>query len=355
MNDLNHLHLFAEVAKAQSFTLAARRLNLPKSSISRALQSLEGRLGLRLIERTTRSVTLTEAGALYLERCHRVLEEAELADQVVGVLQAKPRGKLRIGATMTFVRAVLGPLLPEFIKACPELRVRVRVTGPGDTLTADEVDVMIRPGPLEDSGMRAKPLMRVTLGVFASPGYLKEAPRVTVPEDLRQHRCITMGCGQHGDPADFVVWRLRRKSLLRDIRVESHVAVPDPMISRQLALEDVGIAMLAENLVQEDLRKGKLVRLLPEWRPDPVDLYAVYPSLLQQSPKVRAFVEFLKTRLEAGTPPRNAGSCFESSEDSRPMRDEPLRSPIPPAAPRSDPPSPPASRAARPRPPRRRP
>lgn len=297
MNDLNHLHFFAQVARAQSFTIAARRLNLPKSSVSRALQSLESRLGLRLIERTTRKVTLTEAGTLYLERCNRVLEEAELADQVVGAMQARPRGKLRIGATVTFVRAVLGPALPDFVKEYPELRVQLRVTG-GEVISPDDdLDVVIRPGPLEDSGFRAKPLMRVTLGVFASPSYLKSAGSIAAPDELKMHRCITMGCGRRGDPADYAVWRLRRKSELREVRVESHVAVPDPMISRQLALENVGIAMLAESMVEKDLRQRKLVRVLPGWAPDPVDLFALYPSLLQQSPKVRAFVEFIRARV----------------------------------------------------------
>ncbi|HEU5081076.1 MAG TPA: LysR family transcriptional regulator [Opitutaceae bacterium] len=301
MNDLNHLHFFAQVAKTQSFTLAARRLDLPKSTVSRALQSLENRLGLRLIERTTRRVTLTEAGALYLERCNRVLEEAELADQVVGAMQARPRGRLRIGATVTFVRAVLGPALPDFIKEYPDLRVQLRVNGTDTSGADDDLDVVIRPGPLEDSGLRAKPLMRVILGVFASPVYLKGKGSIASPEDLKHHRCITMGCGRRGDPADYVVWRLRRKSDHREVRVESHVAVPDPMISRQLALDHVGIAMLAETMVEKDLRQRKLVRVLPDWAPEPVDLYALYPSLLQQSPKVRAFVEFIRTRVPSGT------------------------------------------------------
>ena len=127
MTDLNELQFFVQVSREQSFTLAAQRLGVPKSTVSRAIARLEARLGVRLVERTTRSVSLTEAGELYLDRCQRVLEEAEQADILIGAMQAKPRGRLRVGAPVTFARAILAPILGDFLALYPDLRLHLQL------------------------------------------------------------------------------------------------------------------------------------------------------------------------------------------------------------------------------------
>src|SRR5215470_17794899 len=148
MTDLNELQFFVHVSQTQSFTLAARHLGVPKSSVSRAIARLEGRLGVRLVERTTRSVALTEAGEIYLDRCRRVLDEAEQADLAVGALLATPRGRLRVGAPVMFARAILGPALGEFLARYPELRVNLQLLGGGAVPREEDLDVVVRAGPL---------------------------------------------------------------------------------------------------------------------------------------------------------------------------------------------------------------
>jgi DNA-binding transcriptional LysR family regulator len=297
MKDLNELQIFVQVSQAQSFTVAAARLAMPKSGVSRAIASLEGRLGVRLVERTTRKVALTEAGEIYLDRCRRVLEEAEQADLLIGALQANPRGLLRVGAPVTFARFVLGPILGEFLSLYPELRLQLQLIGGESASRERGLDVAIRPGPLEDSGLLVKSLMRIRLGAYASPGYVKKREAPNSPQALRQHSCITTTCGVFGELGDATIWRLRRGAEVQEVRVESRVSVPDPTMNYQLALSGLGVALLSQSAARPELEQGRLVRLLPDWEPETVELHAVYPSRLSASPKVRAFLQFLRERV----------------------------------------------------------
>jgi DNA-binding transcriptional LysR family regulator len=298
MTNLNELQFFVHVSQTQSFTGAAKRLGVPKSSVSRTIQRLERRLGVRLVERTTRRVALTEVGELYLNHCRRVMEEAEQADLAVGALQAKPRGTLRVGAPVAFARSIMGPSMGDFLAMYPELRMHLQLLNGDESPRAGSLDVIIRAGPLEDSGLLVKPLMRIRLGAYASPAYLKRRKTPESPAGLMQQSCITMTCGTFGEPGDFAVWRLRRGGELMEIRVDARVSVPDPTINHQLALAGTGVALLAQSVVRTDVEQGRLVRLLPEWEPEPVELHALYPSQLNSSPKVRAFLQFLRERAE---------------------------------------------------------
>jgi DNA-binding transcriptional LysR family regulator len=299
MTNLNELQFFVHVSQTQSFTGAAKRLGVPKSSVSRTIQRLETRLGVRLVERTTRRVSLTEVGELYLNHCRRVMEEAEQADLAVGALQAKPRGTLRVGAPVAFARSIMGPSMGDFLAMYPELRMHLQLLNGDESPRAGSLDVIVRAGPLEDSGLLVKPLMRIRLGAYASPAYLKRRKTPESPAGLMQHSCITMTCGTFGEPGDFAMWRLRRGGELKEVRVDARVSVPDPTINHQLALAGTGVALLAQSVVRADVEQGRLVRLLPEWEPEPVELHALYPSQLNSSPKVRAFLQFLRERFGA--------------------------------------------------------
>jgi DNA-binding transcriptional LysR family regulator len=299
MTNLNELQFFVHVSQTQSFTGAAKRLGVPKSSVSRTIQRLERRLGVRLVERTTRRVALTEVGELYLNHCRRVMEEAEQADLAVGALQAKPRGTLRVGAPVAFARSILGPSMGEFLAMYPELRMHLQLLNGNESPRAGSLDVIVRAGPLEDSGLLVKPLMRIRLGAYASPAYLKRHKTPDSPAGLMQQSCITMTCGTFGEPGDFAMWRLRRGGELKEVRVDARVSVPDPTINHQLALAGTGVALLAQSVVRADVGQGRLVRLLPEWEPEPVELHALYPSQLNSSPKVRVFLQFLRERFGA--------------------------------------------------------
>jgi DNA-binding transcriptional LysR family regulator len=233
MTNLNELQFFVHVSQTQSFTRAAKRLGVPKSSVSRAIRKLEDRLGVRLVERTTRRVALTEVGELYLNRCQRVMEEAEQADLAVGALQGTPRGTLRVGAPVAFARSILGPRMGEFLAMYPELRMHLQLQNGDESPSEGSLDVVVRAGPLEDSGLLVKPLMRIRIAAYASPAYLKNHKMPDSPADLFEQRCITMTCGTRGEPADFAIWRLRRGMELKEVKVDARVSVPDPTINQQ--------------------------------------------------------------------------------------------------------------------------
>lgn len=299
--DLNELRFFVEVSNARSFTGAAQRIGVPKSTVSRAVQRLEARLGVRLVERTTRRVALTEVGELYLNHCRRVMEEAEQADLAVGALQAEPRGRLRIGVPIPFARLIAGSLLAEFLSRYPWVQVQLEFMDNDSAVHAGDLDLMIRAGALGDSGLLIKPLFKVLPGIFASPAYVEARGRPETPAGLRDHRCIATSCDTAGgEPGSMTTWRLRRGSELAEVQITPRVAVPDPEMNRQLAIAGVGIALLSKGLVRADVEAGRLLRLLPEWEPEPVVLHAFYPSRLGSSPKVRAFLEFLKERNPVG-------------------------------------------------------
>jgi DNA-binding transcriptional LysR family regulator len=289
MTDLNELQIFVQVAQTHSFTLAAKRLGVPKSAASRGLARLEQRLGVRLLQRTTRRVTLTDGGEVYLQHCQRVLEEAEQADLAVSALQAAPRGWLRVGAPLTFARFFLGELLEPFLARYPELRVHILLRGTDITQPEDNLDVLIQAGPLEDSRMVVKRLGFGRRGIYASSTYVEKQGMPDSPIGLRQHSCITTG-----ETGASATWRIRRGSDIEEIQLSPRVSVADPSIHHQLALSGVGIAILPQNLVREDQKAGRLVRVLSAWEPEPVELYAVYPSRLNQTPKLRVFLQWLE-------------------------------------------------------------
>jgi DNA-binding transcriptional LysR family regulator len=289
MTDLNELQIFVQVAQTHSFTLAAKRLGVPKSAASRGLARLEQRLGVRLLHRTTRRVTLTDGGEVYLQHCQRVLEEAEQADLAVSALQATPRGWLRVGAPLTFARFFLGELLDTFLARYPELRVHVLLRGADITPPDANLDVLIQTGPLEDSRLLVKRLGFGLRGIYASSTYVEKQGSPDSPAGLRQHSCITTG-----ETGASATWRIRRGSDVEEVQLSPRVSVADPSIHHQLTLAGVGIAILPQELAAEDQKEGRLVRVLAAWEPDPVELYAVYPSRLSQTPKLRVFLQWLE-------------------------------------------------------------
>lgn len=229
--------------------------------------------------------------------------EAEEADLLIDALQAKPRGRLRVGIHIGFFQLVPAPLLKEFLGMYPELRLQFHMHSGDGPSREKNVDLSFRGGPLEDSGFLVKSIMRIRLGTYASPSYLETRNIPSSPADLRQHSCITK-CGMPGESGDSVIWRLCRGPEVKEIRIESRVSLPDPTTHHQLAVAGVGVAMLSQSLARRDIQEGRLVRLLPEWEPDPFELYAVYPSRLTSSPKVRAFLQFLQKRLVTSSLPK---------------------------------------------------
>jgi DNA-binding transcriptional LysR family regulator len=296
--DLNEIQFFARVAEERSFTVAARRLRVPKSTVSRAVRRLEERLGVRLVERTTRRVSLTEVGEVYLNHCRRVMEEADEADRSIGSMLAKPRGLLHVGVPVPFARFILAPSLGEFLTLYPELRVDVQLLNANAFPRDGGLDIVVGAGALADPSLLVRWLMRVRQGIYASPDFLSKHGRPETPAGLKGLPSVTTSCDQvGGESAGSVTWRLHRDGETTEVKMEARVSVPDPLINHQLTLAGVGIAALSQGLVRADLEAGRLVRLLPEWDLDPVEIYAYYPSRLSASPKVRVLLEFLKERV----------------------------------------------------------
>ena len=293
MTNLNDLHYFAVVAQSMSFTTAAKRLRIPKSSVSRAISRLERRLNVQLIQRTTRSVKVTEAGMVYLKHCQKVVEEADLADIAIGALMATPRGSLRVGAPTSFAGQVLEPLMNEFLHSFPELQVHIGQLHSDDRQYDECFDLVVRLGPLKDSGWIVKRLMRFRLGLYASSSLIKQLHRPKSPDELEQFPCVEIDCSQRDETGARAVWRVRREREVHDVHVPVRVAVPDPLVRYRLALEGFGIAKLGQAEAASDVEQGKLVRILPEWEPEPLELFVLYPARGSAPPKVKVFLDFL--------------------------------------------------------------
>ena len=288
MDPLDGIAAFARVVDGGSFSTAAHRLGISKSAVSAHVQRLEERLGIRLLNRSTRRLSLTEAGAAYYRHCARILAEAESAEQVASALQREPRGTLRISAPNSFGWMHVGPAVPAFLKRYPELSVDITLSPAHVNLVDEGLDLAIRIGVLEDSPLVVRRLAPSRLVVCATPAYLKEHGKPREPGDLTKHNCLCTGLLPWGDE-----WRLAGK------RGEVRVAVGGSFRSnsaemlRTAALDGIGIAVLPTWAVAEPLRSGALRRVLEAWEPPASTIYAVYPGNRLMSMKVRAFVDHL--------------------------------------------------------------
>jgi DNA-binding transcriptional LysR family regulator len=285
--DLNELLVFTRVVQAGSFTAAARRLKMPKSSVSRKVSDLEERIGARLLHRTTRKLGLTDAGRIYFERAAPIVSDIEQADQAVGESQAAPRGLLRVTAPLSF--ALLGPMVASFLERYPEVRVELVCADRVVNLVEEGFDVAIRAGRLVDSTLIARRLGAMKRVLVASAGYLKRHPRLKSPADLEKHACIAFGSA----PTP-TLWTLHSGEKKVDVRVPARLSANDMDMMVDAARAGIGIAWLPEHLVSVELAKGRLKRLLSDWSSPETPVHAVYPSARHLSQKVSAFVELLR-------------------------------------------------------------
>jgi DNA-binding transcriptional LysR family regulator len=275
------------VVQAGSFTAAARRLKMPKSSVSRKVSDLEERIGARLLHRTTRKLGLTDAGRIYFERAAPIVSDIEQADQAVGESQAAPRGLLRVTAPLSF--ALLGPMVASFLERYPEVRVELVCADRVVNLVEEGFDVAIRAGRLVDSTLIARRLGAMKRVLVASAGYLKRHPRPKSPADLEKHPCIAFGSA----PAP-TLWTLHSGEKKVDVRVPARLSANDMDMMLAAARAGIGIAWLPEHLVTVELAKGRLERVLSDWSSPETPVHAVYPSARHLSQKVSAFVELLR-------------------------------------------------------------
>jgi DNA-binding transcriptional LysR family regulator len=292
MKDLDNVELFARVVEARSFSGAARRLNLSKSMVSKQVSRLERSLGARLLNRTTRAVSPTEAGTLFYAHCVRILEEFEQARLAVGQLHTEPRGLLRISAPVAFGTLHVAPALPDLLARHSELKIDMVVTDRFVDLADEAFDVAIRitrePAPL----LVARRLADVNRKICATPAYFKRHGVPRVPEDLVRHNCLTY---THFNPQD--PWRLRGPEGEISIAATGDLTVNDDEALSQAVLGGLGIALLPTFIVGRELQAGRLRAVLSDYVPLERHIFAVYLPNRQLSPKVRSFIDHLAARF----------------------------------------------------------
>jgi DNA-binding transcriptional LysR family regulator len=280
------LRLFSAIADQGGVSAAARYLGVQKSTVSRDLALLEERLGHRLIERTTRSMRLTEAGNLLLAYAHRVTEELEAAEAAMEALSSEPMGELRVSVPHAFAERVLVPLLPDFRARYPKITIGLDLSPRLVDLVEEGIDVAIRFGELQPSSLVARRLGAIPVILIASPGYLEKHGTPHSAADLAHHAVI--GLGTKAGPT---TWRLETPAGAETVGVHPVVGVADVSLIRRMALSDLGIAPVPSTYVRDELANGRLVHVLPGTTRGRPPVHAVYPSRRVLAPKVRVFID----------------------------------------------------------------
>ncbi len=292
MDNLNDILIFTKVVEQTSFTAAAELLEIPKSSVSRAVSRLEARLQTQLPHRSTRQLSLTEIGQRYYERCRRIVNELEQANSVVEHYQAKPSGLLRISAPYILGQAFLGPVIADFLRLYPAVQCRLELSNRRVDLIEEGIDICIRVGQLRDSSLSMTHLGRAQTNLFASPTYLSQHEAPQTPADLEQHHLLHLG--------DSVpkFWVLKQQDTEVKVAIAPRLICNDAQVLLANAIAHQGIAVLPSFTAAAAVRDGLLIPLLPDWQVNRVEITALYPTYKDLSPSVRAFLEIAKAALK---------------------------------------------------------
>ncbi|HEX7386115.1 MAG TPA: LysR family transcriptional regulator [Castellaniella sp.] len=286
---LNDIELFVELARSQNFTRAGEALDMPASTVSRRLSQLEKSIGVRLLNRSTRKVGLTRAGAIYLERCQPIVEQARVAHEMLLENTQQPRGRLRVSLPSSLALAFLQSALPEFSRRYPEIECEYDLSVRKIDLQADGFDVVIRAAQLADSTVVSHRLGTLLLGLFASREYLLEHGTPATPEELTDHECLRTSTSR-GDTN----WHLYSSDgEERHIHVRGRMAMNHVLMLRHMAEMGMGVVPLS---IRDSRVGGHLVRLLPDWSFEPIPLVALFPSRLMPA-RARVFIDFLAEQL----------------------------------------------------------
>lgn len=289
------MEVFARVAEANSFSGAAKRLGLSKSAVSKQVARLERTLGAKLLNRTTRRLSLTEVGQAFYEHCARVVAEAEAAELAVSRLRAEPRGVLRVTAPAAFGHLHVAPAIPDFLARYPELSVQLVMNDRMVDLVEEGYDVAIRMTSDPAPNVVARRLAPVRWAVCASPQYLARHREPQTPGELAQHNCLFYSFLESSSD-----WRFRSDRGDLTVQVAGNFTVNNSEALREAVLRGLGIALLPTFTVGRDIQEGSLNALLPGYTPYGtfgVDVYAVYLPTRYLSPKVRAFIDFFLERF----------------------------------------------------------
>jgi DNA-binding transcriptional LysR family regulator len=289
MQSLTDIAIFVKVVELSSFTAAAEALEMSQPVVSKAITRLEEKLGARLLNRTTRKLSLTEAGSALYRRAAQALSQIEDAELEVASFQTEPRGTLRVSAPMSFSILHMGSLLARFSTRYPGVTLDFQLDDRTVDLVQEGFDLAIRIGQLEDSSLVARRIIPCPVVLCAAPSYLATHGTPQVPEDLLEHECLVYT--NLRSPRE---WRFTDKTGAQHVvPVNGRLHSNNGLVERDAAVAGLGIVSLPTFYVGDELRSGTLVPILCEYTPTPVALYAVYPQQRKLLPKVRAFIDFL--------------------------------------------------------------
>lgn len=293
MDRLTALAVFRQVVERGSFAAAARHLKLSAAAVSKNIGELEAHLAVRLLNRTTRSMSLTEAGQRYYEQVSRILDDLQQADSSLGELQATPSGTLRVSAPMSFSLVCLADAIPRFLARYPELTLDLQLDDRRVDMIAEGFDLAVRGSDrLEDSSLVARPLLTLRHVLCAAPQYLRRHGTPQVPEDLQALECVQFSLSGHARE-----WVFQRGEQVRRLEVCGRYNVNSSLALCAALRAGHGISLVPEIYVRDDLAQGRLQPLLEDWQMMQTQLYAIYPSRRQLQAKVRVFIDFLLEEL----------------------------------------------------------
>ncbi|SFA85742.1 transcriptional regulator, LysR family [Collimonas sp. OK607] len=289
----SELVFFVMLAKHANLSATARELDITPPAVTKRLAMLEQRLGVRLVNRTTRRVSLTSEGEIYLAHATRILAEIREMDDLVASSRAAPRGLLRVNATLGFGRTTVAPLMSEFAQRYPEVEIQLQLTDRPIDLVEQGFDLAIRFGELPDTRLSARRIMSNRRFLCASPTYLRQHGSPQTLTDLARHRCIIH---RQNDDA-YGIWRFTRNRKTEVVKIHGALSSNDGDIVLGWALDGHGILIRSEWDLAKYLESGRLQLVLPAYTLPPADLFVYYPSRSNLSARVRAFIDFLVSKI----------------------------------------------------------
>lgn len=285
----SEMAFFILLVRAGSFSAAARELDISTPAVSKRLTQLEARLGVQLLNRTTRRIGLTPEGEVYVAHARRILTDIDTMEQLVSNAANNPKGLLRVNATLGFGRSQIAPLISDFVKRHPDIQVQLQLTVNPPALSEDAFDICIRFGEPPDARVIARRIASNRRLICAAPAYLTRRGTPAVPKDLTRHDCIGI---RQGDDA-YGIWHLTSNQRTEAVRVRGTLSTNDGEIAVNWALAGHGVLMRAEWDIAKYLRSGRLRQVLESWKLPPADIYAVYPQRHKSAARVQAFTDFV--------------------------------------------------------------
>ncbi|WP_420227402.1 LysR family transcriptional regulator [Pigmentiphaga litoralis] len=298
MDQLLAMRVFAKVVETGNFTRAADALDMPNATVSKLVQELESHLNVRLLQRTTRRVTVTSEGQAYYAKATRVLCDLDDIDASFNVVRGAPRGPLRIDIGSLTASSVLIPLLPDFVQRFPDIRIDLGVSDRAVNLISDSVDCVIRGGPMDDSSLVARRIGQAAMVTCATPAYLKQHGVPAYPEELRNgHKLISYVSTQSGRPFPF---RFERDGEKSELKVDHRVGINESTAHLAACVAGLGIVQTFAYAAAPYLEQKALVEILRPWRPAPYPFHVVYPSNRHVTHRLRVFIDWLMERFPEG-------------------------------------------------------